>query len=389
MKVLQASTEISASRGGIVAALAGMVPALEAQGVQSELVALAPRDERAEDSPLWGPNLHLARPLDPFFGYSSGLRPLMERLARQSSVIHSHGLWMFLHYMSYRVAREQDLSHIISVHGMAQPYIQARSRWKKTPIDWWFQNRALQRARLLHALVPTEIEDIRRLGFLNPIALIPNGVHLDAAPAAPREEFDAAFPAARDKRVLLYMARLHPKKGLLHFLPAWGKAEKSRADWHLLVAGPDEGGHRAQLEAQVAELRLENSVTFAGLLTGNAKRAALGNASAFVLPSHSEGFSMSLLEALGARVPILITPGCNFPEAVLAGCALEMPATEDGSLAGIKQLLALSDEQRRAMGARGRALVERDYSWDNVAQKWRSVYAWCAGDGDRPGCVVD
>ncbi len=388
VKVLQVSTEISASRGGIVAALAGMLPALERQGVHSELIALAPRAERPEDSPLWGPNLHLARPLDPFFGLSLDARPLMERLARQSSVIHSHGLWMFLHYLSYRVAREHELPHIISVHGMAQPYIQARSRWKKAPIDWWFQDRALARARVLHALVPTEVEDIRRLGLHSPIALIPNGTGLDDAPAPPREELNAAFPALRDKRVLLFMARLHPKKGLIHFLPAWHRAGRARADWHLLLAGPDEGGHRAELEAQVAALGLQDSVSFAGLLTGHAKRTALGNASAFVLPSHSEGFSMSLLEALGARVPVLLTPGCNFPEAVAAGGALEMSATEAGSLDGLTRLFALSDTERAAMGARGRALVERDYSWDTVAAKWQAVYAWCAGKGEKPECVV-
>ncbi len=389
MHVLQAHNEILASRGGIVAALAGLLPALEAQGVQNDLVSLLPRDERPETSPLFGPHLHLARPLDPFFGYSSELRPLMERLARESSVIHSHGLWFFLHYLSYRVARETDKPHIIAVHGMAQPYIQSRSRWKKAPIDWWFQNRALERAAALQALVPAEIEDIRRLGFKNPVALVPNGVSLDDSPAPPRTELDAQFPTVKDKRVLLFLARLHPKKGLMHFLPAWKRANAGKEDWHLLIAGPDEGGHLAQLQAQVASLGLQHEVTFAGLLTGESKRAALHNASAFVLPSHSEGFSMSLLEALGARLPILITPGCNFPEAVRAGCAIETPSTEQESFEGLEQLLGLSDDERRAMGIRGRALVERDYTWEVVARKMKSVYIWCAGSGAKPDCVVD
>ncbi|RYX85062.1 glycosyltransferase [bacterium] len=389
MHVLHAHNEILASRGGIVAALAGLLPALREQGVQTDLASIIPWKEDASASPLHGPHLHLAHAFDPVFGFSTELRPIMEELARESSVIHSHGLWFFVNYMAYRVARESKKPHIISVHGMAQPYIQSRSRMKKAPIDWWFQDRALQRAHALQALVPTEVEDIRRLGLTNPIALIPNGVKLDDTPPPAREQLEEQFPALKNRRVLLFLGRLHPKKGLTHFLPAWKRANMGQHDWHFLVAGPDEGGHLAELEAQVATLDLKNEVTFAGLVTGDLKRAAIHHAQAFVLPSHSEGFSMSLLEALGARVPILITPGCNFPEASQAGAALETPATEEGSFEALQQLLTLSDDERRVMGERGRALVERDYQWEVVASKMKSVYQWCAGSGPKPNCIVD
>ncbi len=388
MHVLQAHNEILASRGGIVAALAGLLPALREQGVDTDLVSLAPQGESASSSPLHGPHLHLAHAIDPIFGFSTELRPLMERLASESSVIHSHGLWFFLHYMAYRVARENKKPHIISVHGMAQPYIQSRSRWKKAPIDWWFQDRALQRADVIQALALTEVEDIRRLGLSNPIALVPNGVTLDDTPVPSRELLEEQFPALKNRRVLLFLGRLHPKKGLPHFLPAWKRAQMGQSDWHFLLSGPDDGGHRAELEAQVAALGLEKEVTFAGLLTGDLKRAALHHAKAFTLPSHSEGFSMSLLEALGARVPILITPGCNFPEASRVGAAIETPASEEGSLNALKQLLALSDDELSAMGERGRALVERDYQWNVVAGKLKAVYAWCAGNGPQPDCII-
>lgn len=390
MHVLHAHTEILASRGGIVTALAGLLPALRAQGVNTDLVALTPRAESASNSPLHGPHLHLAHAIDidPVFGFSTDLRPLMERLADEASVIHSHGLWFFMDYMAYRIARENNKPHIIAVHGMMQPYIQSRSRWKKDPIDWWFQNRALHRAHAIQALVPTEVEDIRRLGFSNPIALVPNGVTLDSTPPPPRAQLEEQFPALKDRRIMLFLGRLHPKKGLAHFLPAWKRASMGQNDWHLLIAGPDDGGHRAQLEAHIAALGLETQVTFAGLLTGETKRAALHHAGAFVLPSHSEGFSMSLLEALGACVPILITPGCNFPEATRAGAAIETPSSESGSFDALQQLLALSDAERHAMGERGRALVERDYQWEVVADKLKSVYAWCDGSAPKPDCII-
>jgi len=389
MHVLHAYNEILASRGGIVTALAGMLPALREQGVDTDLVSILPCGVNAEEALLYGPHLHLARALDPFFGYSPELRPLIEGLARDSSVIHSHGLWTFLHYMAYRVARENRKPHIISVQGMAEPYIQSRSRWKKAPIEWWFQDRALQRASVFQAVALKEHDDIRRLGLKQPVALVPNGVNLNDGPTTSRAELEAAFPALKDRRVMLFLGRLHPKKGLPHFLPAWKRSTARENDWHLLLAGADDGGHRAELEAQIEALGLQKEVTFAGLLTGEMKGAALRHSQAFVLPSHSEGMPLALLEAMGARLPVLDTPGCNFPEAAQAGGAIETPATEEGSLEGLSQLLAMSDEERRAMGQRGRALVERDYGWETVAQKMKSVYAWCDGSGPKPDCILD
>ena len=333
----------------------GVLPALREQGVDADLAALSPRGENPEESPLWGTHLHLARPLDPFFGYSPDLRPLVESLSRDSSVIHSHGLWFYIDYVAYRVAREMGKPHIISMQGMAEPYIQSRSRLKKAPIEWWFQKRALQRAAVFQAVAPKEIDDIRRLGLTQPVALVPNGVNLKEGPAGSRAELEELFPALKDRRVMLFLGRLHPKKGLPHFLPAWKRSNAYKDDWHLLLAGPDDGGHRAGLEAQIEALGLQNQVTFAGLLTGKMKGAALRHSQAFVLPSHSEGMPLALLEAMGARLPVLDTPGCNFPEAAHAGGAIETPATEEGSLEGLSELLAMSDDERRAMGQRGRA----------------------------------
>ncbi|RYZ76860.1 MAG: glycosyltransferase [Proteobacteria bacterium] len=177
----------------------------------------------------------------------------------------------------------------------------------------------------------------------------------------------------------------------MHFLPAWKRAlqQSGAKDWHFVVAGPDEGGHRVEVEALVSSLELGSSVSFVGLLQGEEKRAALGAASAFVLPSHSEGFSMSLLEAMGAHLPLLITPHCNFPEAVQVGAALSIEATEESSVQGLDSLFSLSALQLQTMGDCGRSLVEQDYTWESAAQKMESVYLWCCGQSSKPNCVIE
>lgn len=393
MHITHAQSDIAASRGGVVAALAGLLPALRAQNLEVDLVAIERPDDVRSQSPLDGPHLHLAHGHDPIgFGYASDLKALARRVAARSEVIHSHGIWIYMSYVAYRVARERKIPHIISVHGMMEPYIHARSRFKKAPIEWWFQTRALRQAAVIHALCAKEVEDIRAQGFTNPVAVVPNGVDLASVDGLPSQAvFEAKYPATQGKNILLFMARLHPKKGLLHFLPAWKKYLEAhpQSDWHFVVAGPDEGGHSTELEALVQQLGLEEKVTFTGTLTGESKREALGAAAAFVLPSHSEGFSMSLLEAMGACLPLLITPGCNFPEAVAAQAAISVPATEAGALQGLQELLNLSPADRQQMGDNGRTLVERNYSWATIAQSMAQVYTWCTGKGDKPTCIVD
>ena len=289
-----------------------------------------------------------------------------------------------------KAARALDKPHVVSPHGMLEPWAMANSALKKRVMWRAFQGRALHEARCLHALCEAELTAMRDLGLTNPIAVVPNGVNLSdfadlPAPAA----FDDAFPSARDRRVLLFMARLHPKKGLVPLLQAWKSVAPAFADWLLVIAGPDEGGHRAQLEQIVADAGLENAVLFTGMLDGALKRAALARAQTFVLPSHSEGFSIAILEAMAARLPVLLTPGCHFPDAVDAGAALEAQPQVEALGEALRQLLAQSEDERAQMGARGYELVARKYTWERVATNWKRLYLWCAREGEAPSSVQE
>ena len=155
-----------------------------------------------------------------------------------------------------------------------------------------------------------------------------------------------------------------------------------------MVAGPDELGHEAEMKKLCKELELEKTVCFTGPLHGEEKRAALGGSELFVLPSFSEGFSMAILEAAAAGLPVLMTPQCNFPELVKAGAALEVAPDAEGCAAGLRQLLDASEADRRAMGRRGSDLVARDYTWSRVAEQMLAVYQWVLGDGGKPECVI-
>jgi poly(glycerol-phosphate) alpha-glucosyltransferase len=155
----------------------------------------------------------------------------------------------------------------------------------------------------------------------------------------------------------------------------------------LVVAGPGEGGHEEEMKRLTAELGLEPRVCFTGPLQGQEKLAALAGAELFVLPSFSEGFSMAVLEAAAAGLPVLLTPQCNFPELVRASGAIEVSPDVAGCEAGLRELLGLPDAERRLMGQRGKDLVARSYTWPRIVEQMLSVYHWLLEGGTPPACV--
>jgi poly(glycerol-phosphate) alpha-glucosyltransferase len=201
--------------------------------------------------------------------------------------------------------------------------------------------------------------------------------------------FRAAFPWVEGRRVLLFLGRVHPKKGLAHLVDAWAAVARDRPglrEWILAVAGPDQLGHAAEIAARAAARGVAEDVRLVGPVHGASKESALAAASAFVLPSFSEGFSMAVLEAMAARLPVLVTRQCNLDVEAFGGGLLAEP--DAASVARqLHALLDLSDADRRAMGERGRREVEARYTWPRVARDLAGAYGWLLGRGPRPACV--
>jgi glycosyltransferase involved in cell wall biosynthesis len=321
------------------------------------------------------------------FGYSAALRPALDACVRDADIIHSHSLWMYMNYASGRASARYSIPHVIAPRGTLEPWALARSRVKKWIAGRLFQARVLESAACIHALTDSEAQNIRRLGVRAPLAVIPNGVRL---PDAGRDGGSGPTPwdeRLADRRVMLYLGRLHPKKGLLPLVEAWAEVVREFPEWHLVFAGPGEGGYRAVLEREVAERKVGGSVSFVGNLGSGAKSQMLRRSDAFVLPSFSEGFSMAVLEAMSFTLPMLITPGCNFPEATESGAAHEIMPDRGSIMDGLRTLLSATDAERRTMGEAGRALVSERYTWDAVAARAKQLYDWLNG-AERPDFVM-
>jgi len=281
-------------------------------------------------------------------------------MAAGGAVVHGHGLYVYPNAAVGRLARRHATPLVYHPHGMFEPWILARSPWKKRAAHLLFEDANFRHARLWRALTVREADQIRAQGITAPIVVIPNGIDPGPAPAV------RSAPGT-SRRQVLFLGRLHPKKGLALLVEAWARLGRPAADWEVVVAGPDELGHRAEIEARVRAAGLEASIRFIGPVAGEAKRACLAAAELFILPSHSEGFSVAILEALAAGLPVVATTACNFPELAAAGAGWECEPTVDSVAAALTAALAAGDAGRRERGAAGRALVEERYTWPRLA----------------------
>ncbi|HEU5396360.1 MAG TPA: glycosyltransferase, partial [Verrucomicrobiae bacterium] len=255
------------------------------------------------------------------FGFSPGLRRRLEGWRGQ--VIHSHGLWMYPGVAARQAAIQHGCRLVISPHGMLEPWATRHSGWKKRLAGRFFENKNLRRADCLHALCRAEAENFRGYGLKNPVAVIPNGVRIEdfSAPADDRA-LRKKFPALDGRRRILFLSRLHPKKGIVELLQAWRRMARDFAGWQLVVAGGGDVRFEEQLKTVAGPQN--SSVVFTGPLFGETKRQILAGADVFALPSFSEGFSVAVLEAAASGLPVLLTRECNFPELAGAGAAVEI-----------------------------------------------------------------
>ncbi len=307
------------------------------------------------------------------------------------ALVHLHGIWRSPTRIAPRLAGS-GLPLLIAPHGMLDSGALAISRRKKQMVWRLWEQRALQSARCVHALCPAEAAAIRGLLPQAPIAVIPNGVELPPSPPAdsallPPAVWAHTIPA--DEPVLLFLGRFHHKKGLEPLLQAWQAAVAAAASsgWWLALVGYGDGGALERLVAAAQARGDLQRLRVFGPVFGVKKTAALTAASAFVLPSFSEGLPMAALEAMAHQLPCLLSPACNLPEAFMTRAALPAPPEPMALAAALQQLFALSAAERAAMGAAGKAHVTANHNWTQVAEQTHQLYQWILDGGERPRFV--
>lgn len=311
-----------------------------------------------------------------------GLPVLIElkRLTRYQvpALIHSHGLWAPVNHWASVAARRNKIPLIIHPRGMLEPWALNHKGMKKRFAMALYQRRDLTIANLLVATSNVEFESIRELGLRQPVAIIPNGVVLDVG-AEPVQ-----YRPMNRTRVALFLSRVHPVKGLLNLVHAWARV--APVGWRLCIAGPDEAGHLREVLALVRQLGVQDSIEYVGGVDDEVKSDLYNAADVFVLPTFTENFGLVVAEALAHGLPVITTRGAPWADLATNGCGWWVDIGVEPLVDALREAVALSDEERQAMGKRGRDYVRR-FDWADIASQTVDVYKWILGQAPKPDCV--
>lgn len=383
MECLHLIAGLNKASGGPSRSVTALCDALATGGVFVTLATQRPRSERMDNLVLPGNGKVDLRVYDAFNLLRSTLTPgynqLVSRLVKENNLklVHSHGLWLQCNRVAASVARRHGIPHIVSPRGMLEPRAFNHRSWKKFPFWHLWQRKALRDASLFCATAQQEADGIRALGFRQPIAVIPNGVDIP--------ELASRATAVAEIKTALFLSRIHPIKGLLELVEVWSQVRP--VGWRCVIAGPDEEGHEAVIKRAVQQAGLTEQFEFVGPVYGERKATLMQSADLFVLPTHSENFGIAIAEALACGVPVITSKGAPWECLTTHKCGWWVDRGVGPLEIALREACALPREVLQNMGSRGRVLMEREFSWQSVAESMKAVYAWVQNGGTAPDCV--
>jgi glycosyltransferase involved in cell wall biosynthesis len=372
LKILQVIPTLNPAAGGPVEGLIQQGIAMVKNGHNVQTVCLdapgSPLDERLSSSAVY-----LLGPSYLGYGFAPRLEPWLREHGAKYDIIIIHGMWSYHGYCVAKVARQLGLRYVVFLHGMLDPWF-ARQYPRKHLKKWlywpWAEYRTLRDAQLVLFTTAEEMVLARQSFWLYKARerLVGYGIKApDVVPAQARTAFLEIFPELEGKRNLLYLSRIHPKKGCDLLIPAFAKAAAADPALHLIMAGPGDAAWIVELKNLARQLNVENRITFTGMLKGSVKWGAYDVADAFVLPSHQENFGIVVAEALAWGVPVLTTYQVNiWREIKEAGAGIIHPDTQVGADQLLSDWVALSPEDKNAMRVNAKACFAKNFEIETV-----------------------
>ena len=305
------------------------------------------------------------------FGTAS--RHILRGVVKDVDIVHIHNVWEPIMMSAASLARQNQIPYVVTPHGMLDPW-SMNQKWAKKRIALLAGRRKmLENAKFIHVLNDEEEQGIRKLGISNRCEVIANGVNLEQIdPYLCNAKFEAAYPDFAEKPFVLFLSRLHYKKGLDILGQVANAFCIQFPDWLILVAGPD-GGAKSDFQNQISSLGLEKQVQLLGPIYGELKYSLLSACEFYCLPSRQEGFSVAILEAMAASKPVAITTHCHFDD-VQAHQGGFVSSIDPDAIAQSFFKLASSTELRNSFGKNARKMIEENYTWAKISQSLLEKY---------------
>lgn len=384
MRVLHLTPAIDRFSGGLGEIAVNLASAQARTGASSEIWTYRTggvANPTTRRFPLRGPSS---------FGWSPLALQFVKRCAYQMPcVVHQHGIWTGLSLVTRKLKRTRNIPVVVAPQGSLEPYALRISRFKKRLALLAYESANLREADCLQATCFREAEHYRQFGLKAPIAVIPNAIDEQwLSRPVDRAAFSGRFGFPPGKRVILFLSRLHPKKGVELLLRAFAQAQGYLVDCVLVLAGYGDSGYEDSLRLLCRDLHIDSSVRFVGALADERKREAFGGASLFVLPTLSDNFAIVVCEALGSGVPVITTTEAPWGELVEMDCGWWVEATVEGISTALVQFAKSPETKLLAMGQRGKELVSRKYTWSTVASQCMCLYRWLCFNESKPDFVI-
>ena len=303
--------------------------------------------------------------------YAPSFSSVVATELRDADVLHIHGLWNAAVWSAAAAARHQQRPYLLSPRGMLAPAARAHDAWRKRLVYPLADRRVIRDAARLHATSQLEFDELTRLTDPDRVVFVPNGVELPRVGVSHERA-----------PLVLFLGRIHPIKRLDLLADAFGRVRQQHADAHLVIAGPDEDGHRAQVAPLFTPFG--DAVTWTGRVDETGKRELLNAAAVLVMCSDAESFGMSVAEAMAAGTPVVVTRTCPWPDVESHRTGFWVEQTPDAVAAGVNAVLS-DRSTAREMGCRGRSLVTSQYSWPHAASALINQYQAIAADTVQVG----
>lgn len=384
-RVLLVCPAMHPRNGGPPRVVNGSAIALAKQGVLVEIATTESADSIAATHEAWpdlvkhGVKMHIfPRAAPQRLGRSPALNRMVADNLERFDLLHVHCVWEKALADAAALFRAARKPVFVSPHGMLDRWQMAQSTLiKQIALRFFGTGAMLKGADALLFGTQDEADEARPLNLPGPVVRMPNGVSpVDLGdPAAAREAILQRFPTLRRwKRTVLFFSRLHHKKGLDMLVEAFSRVHRDFPDAGIFAAAiAQDESYAMALHARIEELQPIN-ILLTTELEGSGARAVFAASDVFCLPSHQEGFSIAIIEALAAGLPVLITDQCHMQELDPHQVGFVVPATIDGLERGLRQILSLDADEMAAMGSRADTLVKKHYTWDRVAERLSSAY---------------
>lgn len=388
MRILTFLTNIDQSKGGPSRSVPMFVRGMALEGIDVTLMVIKSDDMNLHALDNTSAKVHLLP--------ARYKRSELDHFVKEGKfdLIHGQCIWEPLFHHMRVIADKYHIPFILTPRGTLEPWSLQQSKWKKKIARWLYQDYDLRRCACIYATAEMEAQHIRELGFKNPICIIPNGIETEG------------YPCRTDKSIvkkqILFLSRIHPKKGIEVLIDAFSRLHNDFPGWSVVVVGNGEDDYRQRLKKRVKELGLEGCISILNSVFGNAKMQLYQESSIFCLPSYSENFGMVIAEALSCGVPAITTNGT--PWQLLNGDVSTMGARldclGDNKRTGwcvdlnvdnlektLREAMKLPSEELYEMGQRGSVLVNSNFNYRSVAKMNKALYEWIINKGEKPDFI--